>query len=79
MLGEDGRNIKELSLDNVVIPDVGEGVRLCLSRHKIHTEVLVVSLVRLDHLEEHVLLVEPRVLSQGAGNNQEGVGEGVHT
>ena len=46
---------------------------MCLSADEIDAEVLVGSLVGLDNFEEDVLLIETRVLSQGAGNDQKGV------
>jgi len=68
-MSEDGSNIKELSLDHVIIPDVhsagGEG----LSGEDIDTPSLTVFLMGFLHHEEGVLSIKSRVFSESAGNN----------
>ena len=79
MLCQNGGNVQELALHDVVVPDVGEVGGLSLTGDNIDTIALLGALVGLNDLEEDVLLVETGVLGEGAGDDEKGIGEGVHT
>ena len=79
MLGQNWGNVKELTLNDVVVPNVGKLGGLSLTCDHIDTVVLICALMGLYDLEEDILLVKTRVLSKGAGDNEESIGEGVNT
>ena len=79
LLAKDGGDVQELSLDDVVIKDVGlSGGKRLASQH-IHTESFFVFEVSLLDLDKSVLGVETRVLSQSAGHDQKGISEALNT
>ena len=58
MLGQNWGNVQELTLYDVVVPNVGEVGGLGLTGDNVDTIALPGALVGLDDLEEDVLLVE---------------------
>ena len=77
MLGQNWGNVKELTLNDVVVPNVGKLGGLSLTCDHIDTVVLICALMGLYDLEEDILLVKTRVLSKGSWDNKECISESL--
>jgi hypothetical protein len=75
LLGEYGRNIQELSLHDVTIPNSGDSCGKGLTSVNINTEGLLIFKVSFLNFQESVLSVETGVLSESARNHEEGISE----
>jgi hypothetical protein len=76
LLGEYGRNIQELSLHDVTIPNSRDSRGKRLTSVNVNTEGLLFFKVGFLDLQESVLSVKTGVLSESARNHKEGISEG---
>ena len=79
MLAEDGSDVQELLLDDIVIPDVGLGSGQWLTSEHVHSEGLALADVCFLDLNKSILGVESGVHGKGSWDDKKGVGESLDT
>jgi hypothetical protein len=79
LLGEYGRNIQELSLHDVVVPNCGHSCGQGLTSVNINTERLLFLQVSLLYFKKHILAIKAGVLSESAGNDEESISKGENS
>ena len=79
LLAEDWSDVQELSLNNIVVPDVGFRSWKRLTSQCVHTEGFLVLNVRLLDLDEGFLGIETTVLGKSTRHDQKGISEALNT